>query len=105
MVRIELQAAQMLTFGGKDFQYFRVARFDFHRARAPDEGRDRITITTTKGDPAPIPPESPGGVVARRREGTVAARVGLLPVPAADRVSWRGDLRTQGARVGDYTGR
>ena len=27
----------MLTFGGQDFQYFRVGRFDFHRARAPDD--------------------------------------------------------------------
>jgi len=26
----------MLTFGGQDFQYFRVGLFDFHRARAPD---------------------------------------------------------------------
>jgi len=34
---IELQAAPMLTFGGQDFQYFRVVRFDFHRARAPDD--------------------------------------------------------------------
>jgi hypothetical protein len=27
----------MLTFGGQDFQYFRVVRFDFHLARAPDD--------------------------------------------------------------------
>ena len=27
----------MLTFVGQDFQYFRVGRFDFHRARAPDD--------------------------------------------------------------------
>jgi hypothetical protein len=27
----------MLTFGGQDFQYFRVARFDFRLARAPDD--------------------------------------------------------------------
>jgi hypothetical protein len=26
----------MLTFGGQDFQYFRVGLFDFHRTRAPD---------------------------------------------------------------------
>jgi hypothetical protein len=37
VVRIELQAAPMLTFGGQDFQYFRVVRLDFHRVRAPDD--------------------------------------------------------------------
>ena len=43
-------------------------------------GRDRITITTAKGDPVPIPPRAPRGVVACRRERAVAARVGLLPL-------------------------
>jgi len=61
-------------------------------------GRDRITITAARGDPVPIPPELLG-VVARCREGTVASRFGLLPLPATDRVSRRRDPRAQVAQV------
>ena len=37
--------------------------------------------------------------MAGSRAGTVQDRVGLLPLPTADRVSWRGDPRTQVAQV------
>jgi hypothetical protein len=60
-----------------------------------------IAATFAGSDPA----RAPRGVVARRRERAVQGRVGLLPLPAADRVSWRGDLRTQAARVPADQGR
>ena len=43
-----------------------------------------------EGRPGSDPSRASRGMVARRREGTLAGRVGLLPLPVADRLSWRG---------------
>jgi integrase len=48
---------------------------------------------------------SPRGMVARCREGTVAGRVGPLPLPGADRLSGRGDSRAQAVPADQGRGR
>jgi hypothetical protein len=68
-------------------------------------GRDRITIPTGKGGPAPIPPELLGAWwrAAERAPSQVASDYYRFSV--ADGVSRRGDPRTQAAQVPTDQGR
>jgi hypothetical protein len=70
-------------------------------------GRDRITITTGKDDPAPIPPEllRAWWRAAERAPSQVASDYYRFQLLTTDGVSRRGDPRTQVAQVPADQGR